>query len=190
MWPNNNGFGNQGGYGGQGWNNQGTWNEGPQGAGFVNLGGGGMGGMGGGMGMGVNMGGMGMGGGMGGMGVSFNRWGNTGLNYQSMNGYTHIDYSSGWNPSYHDQLLRTNIDYVFQQYDFNFSGQLHGQEFFFAYRDLCLRMGLAPPMDYQSVWGAAMASDVNGNGQVSKMELFILFKKIQGINNSNNGWNM
>jgi hypothetical protein len=45
-----------------------------------------------------------MGGGMG-----FNRWGNTGFNYQGMNGYTFVDYSGGWNPAIHDQLLQNNI---------------------------------------------------------------------------------
>ena len=65
----------------------------------------------------MNLGG---GGGFGG----FNRWGNTGMNYQSMNGYMNIDYSGGWNPNYHDQLLRTNIDAVYSRYDMNFSGQL------------------------------------------------------------------
>ena len=61
---------------------------------------------------------------LGGGGGGFNRWGNTGMNYQSMNGYMNIDYSGGWNPNYHDQLLRTNIDVVYSRYDMNFSGQL------------------------------------------------------------------
>lgn len=46
------------------------------------------------------------------------------MNYQTMNGYQNIDYSGGWNPNYHDQLLRNNIDIVYQRYDMNFSGQL------------------------------------------------------------------
>lgn len=103
-------------------------------------------------------------------------------NYQSMPGYVCIDYSNGWNDSYHDQLLRTNIDYVYQQYDRNFSGQLEGQEFFFAFRDLCLRMGMAPPMSYESMWNAVMQCDANFNGRVSKMEMFMVFKRLQGIN--------
>ena len=64
-------------------------------------------------------------GGFGGMG--FNRWGNQGINYQSMNGFVNVNYSGGWNPNYHDQLLRNNIDVVFGRYDRNFSGQLEGQ---------------------------------------------------------------
>lgn len=107
----------------------------------------------------INLSGGGMGMGMGGMGVNvgfnqspgfqFNRWGSMCPGFQQMNGFTFVDYNSGWNASYHDNLLRSNIDFVFQQYDFNFSGQLTGNEFFYAYRDLCLRMGLAPPMSYQ-----------------------------------------
>lgn len=119
---------------------------------------------------------------LGGGGFSFNTWGSNGFNYQGMNGYTAVDYSNGWNPNYHDQLLRNNIDVVYQRYDSNFSGQLEGQEFFFAYRDLCLSMGMAPPMDYQSVYNAVVQSDTNFNGRVSKMELFMLFKRIQRIN--------
>ncbi len=143
------------------------------------------------MGMGMNMG---FGGGqmtvnLGGGGIGFNRWGNNGFNYQSMNGYQAVDYSNGWNPNYHDQLLRNNIDIIYTRYDMNFSGQLEGQEFFFAYRDLCLMMGMAPPMDMQTVFNAAQTSDTNFNGRTSKMELFMLFKRIQGINMAmNNGW--
>lgn len=121
-------------------------------------------------------------------GFGFNRWGgNNGYNYQAMSGYTTVDYSNGWNPNYHDQLLRNNIDIIYQRYDMNFSGQLEGQEFFFAYRDLCLMMGMAPPMDFQTVFNAARASDTNFNGRTSKMELFTLFKMIQGVNGMNNG---
>ena len=70
--------------------------------------------------------GFGMGGGMGG-GFGFNRWGNTGMNYQTMNGFTFVDYSGGWNAAVHDQMLRNNIDLIFMKYDMNRSGQLEGQ---------------------------------------------------------------
>jgi hypothetical protein len=114
--------------------------------------------------------------------MGFNRWGNSGFNYQTMNGYNHVDYSGGWNPNIHDQMLKTNIDFVYQKYDNNFTGQLEGNEFFYAYSELCLRMGLCPPQNYQDVWNAVMSSDSNMNGRVSKMEMFILFKRIQGVN--------
>ena len=68
---------------------------------------------------GFNVGFGGNGGGMGGMG--FNRWGNPGFNYQSMNGFNHVDYSGGWNAQIHDQMLKNNIDFVYQKYDTNFS---------------------------------------------------------------------
>ena len=121
----------------------------------------------------------------------FNRWGSGGMNYMGMNGFNQVDYSGGWNPAVHDMMLRQNVEIVFQRYDMNFSGQLEGQEFFYAYRDLCLMMGVAPPMSYQDVWQAAMASDYNGNGRISRPELFMLFKQIQGINGGmmmNVGW--
>jgi len=114
--------------------------------------------------------------------MGFNRFGNSGMNYMGMNGWNQVDYSGGWNPQVHDMMLQNNINRVFMQYDMNMSGQLEGQEFFFAYRDLCLSMGVAPPMNYQDVWQAVMSCDYSGNGRISKMELFILFKKIQGIN--------
>ena len=137
------------------------------------------------MGMGMGMGGMGMGG--------FNRWAgmNPGYNYMGMNGFHNVDYSGGWNPAVHDMMLRQNIDRVFMQYDMNMSGQLEGQEFFFAYRDLCLSMGVCPPMSYQDVWQAVMSCDYSGDGRINRMELFMLFKRIQGINMGmtfNLGW--
>jgi len=132
------------------------------------------------------------GGGFGGGGFGgFNRWGGGGMNYQGMNGYNMVDYSGGWNPNIHDQMLQNNINRVYMQYDMNMSGQLEGQEFFFAYRDLCLSMGVAPPTNYQDIWNAVMQCDYNGNGRVSKMEMFMLFKRIQGINMGmtfNVGW--
>lgn len=67
----------------------------------------------------ANMG-MGFGGGF------MNRWATPGYNYQGMNGYNYVDYSGGWNPMVHDQMLIAKIDMVFQRYDMNFSGQLEG----------------------------------------------------------------
>jgi len=60
----------------------------------------------------------------GGMGSNFNRWTSTGLNYQGMDGFHYIDYSKGWDTNIHDQMLKDNIDYVYNKYDTNFSGQL------------------------------------------------------------------
>ena len=123
--------------------------------------------------------------------MGFNRWGNSGMNYQGMNGFHQVDYSGGWNPQVHDMMLQQNIERVFMQYDMNMSGQLEGQEFFYAYRDLCLSMGVCPPNSYQDVWMAVQQCDYNGNGRVNKMEMYMLFKKIQGINigqTFNVGW--
>jgi len=46
------------------------------------------------------------------------------MNYQTMNGFHYVDWTNGWNPNLHDQMLRNNIDMVYQRYDMNFSGQL------------------------------------------------------------------
>ena len=73
------------------------------------------------------------------------------------------------------------IDVAYQKYDQNQTYQLEGQEFYYAYRDLCLSMGMAPPQTQQEVWQAAMQCDQNRDGKVSKMEMFMLFKNIQGI---------
>lgn len=98
MWGNQ-GFGsnNIGGYGG---NNMGY--GGQSGSGFINL----------------NQGPTYM---------PFNTFGSSMPNYTSMNGYINVDYTQGWNPNYHDQLLRNNVDAVFLQYDYNRSGTLEGQ---------------------------------------------------------------
>lgn len=122
-------------------------------------------------------------------GFGFNRWANHGCNYQAMNGFNYVDYSGGWNPMFHDQMLRNNIDLVFQIYDRNYSGQLEMNEFFNAYRDLCLRMGICPPMDFNSFMNAARQADTNFDGRISKMEMFMMFKHIQAIN-STNSWMM
>ena len=114
-------------------------------------------------------------------GHAFNRWGNN-SNYNQMQGFTHVDYSQGWNANVHDQMLQNNINIVYQKYDSNFSGQLEGQEFFNAYRELCLMMGMAPPQSYQETWQAVNQCDSNRDGRVTKMEMFTLFKRIQGIN--------
>ena len=97
-----------------------------------------------------------------------------------MQGFQQTDYSGGWQPN-HDQKLQQNVQMVFQRYDSNNSGQLEGQEFFMAYKDLALSMGMAPPQSQQEVFQAAQQCDQNRDGRVSPMEMFNLFKQIQGI---------
>ena len=111
----------------------------------------------------------------------YNPWARPGINYQSMSGFHQVDYTGGWNPNIHDTMLRNNINKVFVRYDANRNGQLDGPEFFYAYRDLCLMMGLCPPQTQAEVWQAALSCDLNGDGMISRMELFILFKKLQGF---------
>ena len=97
-----------------------------------------------------------------------------------MNHYHQVDYSGGWN-NQHDQRLQQQVQQVFQRYDKNHSQQLEGEEFFHAYRDLCLQMGMAPPNSYQEVWQAAQQIDQNRDGKVSPQEMMTLFKNIQGV---------
>lgn len=115
-------------------------------------------------------------------GFNPNRWGTNSMSFQNMNGFVNVNYNQGWNPNQHDQMLQTNIDYVYNVYDKNRSGQLEGKEFFGAYRDLCLRMGMAPPNDWNSLRQAFQVCDNNGDGRVNKMEMLMVFKRIQGIN--------
>ena len=75
----------------------------------------------------------------------FNKFAGSNPNYASMNGFSNVDYSGGWNPNVHDSMLKSKINQVYMMHDANRSGQLEGQEFFYAYRDLCLGMGMCPP---------------------------------------------
>ena len=42
-------------------------------------------------------------------------------------------------------------------------------------------MGLCPPQSYEEVWMMALEGDLNGDGQISRAEMFLLFKRLQGI---------
>lgn len=116
----------------------------------------------------------------------FNRWGTNSNSHQQMNGFQHVDYSGGWGNN-HDQMLQAKIEMVYQKYDQNRNGQLEGQEFFNAYKELCLQMGMAPPNSYQDAWTAVQQCDSNRDGRVSKAEMLMLFKRIQGVNGGMQG---
>ena len=103
------------------------------------------------------------------MQMQFNRWAQPNYNYQTMPGFQRVDYSGGWNPNLHDQMLKTNINQVFMKHDTNRNGQLDPHEFYPAYHDLCLMMGMAPPRTQQDVQSAYMQFDVNKDGMISPM---------------------
>jgi len=42
-------------------------------------------------------------------------------------------------------------------------------------------MGMSPPNNQQEVWQAVQQCDQNRDGRVNRMELLILFKRIQGV---------
>ena len=56
--------------------------------------------------------------------MQFNRWAQPGQNYHTMPGFQSVDYSGGWNPNLHDQMLKNNINQVFVKHDTNRNGQL------------------------------------------------------------------
>jgi len=75
-------------------------------------------GFGGGMGMSVNLGGGG-----------FNNYGGGFNNYGGGSGFNNMgtfSYNGTWNTG-NDQMLRSQIDRVYMQYDYNRTGQLEGQ---------------------------------------------------------------
>lgn len=49
-------------------------------------------------------------------------------------------------------------------------------------------MGMAPPNNYQEVFQAAQQCDTNRDGRVSRQEMFMLFKRIQGIQQGQMHW--
>jgi len=114
--------------------------------------------------------------------AQFNRWAQPGSNYQTMSGFQNVDYSAGWNPNVHDQMLKNNINQVFMKHDTNRNGQLDPHEFYPAYSELCLRMGMAPPRSQQDVQSAFAQFDANRDGMISSMEMLVAFKNMQGIN--------
>lgn len=89
-----------------------------------------------------------------------------------------FSYNGSWNNS-HDQFLRNQIDRVYAMYDYNCTGQLEGNEFYSAYRDLCASVGQVAPTDWFSIRQIAMQADTNYDGRISKMEMFNLFKRAQ-----------
>ena len=119
-----------------------------------------------------------------GVGLQYNRFAQPNFNYSTMPNYQQVNYQGGWNPNIHDQMLRNNINTVYQRHDQNRNGQLDGQEFFGAYQELCLRMGMAPPQSYQEIWNLAQQADTNHDGMISSMEMFMLFKMVQGVSSN------
>ena len=60
-------------------------------------------------------------------GMQYNPWARPNFNYSSIPGFCPMDYSGGWNPNVHDQMLKNKINHVYMQYDMNRNGQLEGQ---------------------------------------------------------------
>jgi len=79
-------------------------------------------------------------------------------------------YNGQWQ-GHHDMYLRAQIDRVYAQYDYNYTGQLEGQEFYFAYRDLCVSVGQScpAPNDFWTIRQIAAQADTNFDGRISKL---------------------
>jgi len=90
-----------------------------------------------------------------------------------------FSYTGGPWGAMHDQQLMAQIEYIFQKYDRNFSGQIDGGEFFMAYQELCMLTGQPAPQDFYSIQMIARQTDTNFDGRISRQEMFALFKRAQ-----------
>ena len=122
----------------------------------------------------------GFGGGFGGGGFGYNSGYNAGFVNPMGVGGGAFSYNGQWLNT-HDVFLRNEIDRVYAMYDRNFTGQLEGQEFYFAYRDLCAATGQMPPApnDFYRIQAIAQQADTNFNGRIDKGEMYMLFKRCQ-----------
>ena len=116
-----------------------------------------------------------------GIGMPFNVWARPNYDYTKMKLYQMVDYSGGWNPNIHDEMLKFHISEVVRKHDCNRNGQMDPCEYHPAYRDLCLRMGLAPPKSFVELKGTFERFDTNRDKKLSSLEMFVAFKAIQGV---------
>ena len=116
------------------------------------------------------------GGGFGQPGFGGPGFGGPGFMPQNMGSFS---YTGGPWGQQHDFDLQQKIEYIFQKYDRNMTGQIDGGEFFMAYQELCQITGRPAPADYWTVQQIAQQSDQNFDGRISRQEMFMLFKRQQ-----------
>lgn len=77
-----------------------------------------------------------------------------------------------------DLQLRQFIDEVFMRYDYNRSGRLNLPELHIFLNELFMLTGFKKTFTYEEAYGALASIDANRDGQISKFELFNLYKLV------------
>lgn len=75
-----------------------------------------------------------------------------------------------------DLQLRQFIDEVFMRYDYNRSGNLNLPELHIFLNELFALTGVKKLFSYEEAYGALASMDANRDGQISKFELFNLYR--------------
>jgi Ca2+-binding EF-hand superfamily protein len=77
-----------------------------------------------------------------------------------------------------DDQLRQAIDSIFNKYDTDKSGTLEGNEIFSLINDAFKSLGRNRDVKNEEVTQFVKAIDKNGDGKISKPELFEILKKL------------
>ena len=77
-----------------------------------------------------------------------------------------------------DDQLRQAIDAIFNKYDTDKSGTLQGNEIFLLINDAFKSLGRNRDVKSEEVTQFVKAIDKNGDGKISKNELFEILKKL------------
>lgn len=77
-----------------------------------------------------------------------------------------------------DDQLRQAIDAIFNKYDTDKSGTLQGNEIFLLINDAFKSLGRNRDVKSEEVSQFVKAIDKNGDGKISKAELFEILKKL------------
>lgn len=90
----------------------------------------------------------------------------------------HYNYQNWGNNE--DMYLQQVINQIYMKYDRDCSGQLNQYELVNALPEMCQMMGIPPLQNYNQAIQIAQQLDTNFNGQISKHEMFRIFKRMHG----------